>query len=362
MDRQEKRYKFSIVIVFKNEEKGLRKTLQCLFAMEYPKKYIEIICVDDVSTDSSVRVVEEFQTILIPLKKSHGISYARNMGIRYASGDIIMLIDAHMYLEDRNTLAYLNSYFQQHIDVDAICGVYRSLLSNDKNYIRDIRRYGVFDKPLKSKDKTSTLNRFILFSSAIGAYRKNLAKTILFPEGFLNSAGEDTYMQIIALNNDYRFMFTSKIAGIHDARISTKTLLRKMLYEVRACGNILLQSSKRTDLQVPYVNYFLSYPLILVIGIALSLFVNMYFIAFCIIGILGELLPLIKNFRVPHYSLRERFLTALYLLLLEMTHVFYIPYYLLKKGIALEQLYVVFKILIGWEIKKVRSLIMFDWI
>lgn len=54
--------KFSIIIPFRNEEKHLSSLLQDLSELVYPKDHIQIIMVDDGSTDSSSQLISEFIT------------------------------------------------------------------------------------------------------------------------------------------------------------------------------------------------------------------------------------------------------------------------------------------------------------
>ncbi|WP_396176453.1 glycosyltransferase, partial [Flavobacterium sp.] len=44
---------FTIIVPFRNEEKNLSKLLQSISKLNYPYKLIEVILVDDFSTDSS---------------------------------------------------------------------------------------------------------------------------------------------------------------------------------------------------------------------------------------------------------------------------------------------------------------------
>lgn len=60
-DGSEKKTGFSVVIPFRNEEHNLPDLLQSLSHLNYPKEQFEVIFVDDVSKDNSVRVINNWR-------------------------------------------------------------------------------------------------------------------------------------------------------------------------------------------------------------------------------------------------------------------------------------------------------------
>ncbi len=93
--------KVSIIIPVYNTVKYLRKCLESAVGQTYPN--IEIICVDDGSTDCSDKIVEEFAEKSPRIKAVHqsnsGESAARNTGLRMASGDYIGFMDCDDWIE-----------------------------------------------------------------------------------------------------------------------------------------------------------------------------------------------------------------------------------------------------------------------
>ena len=66
---------------------------------------IEIICIDDKSTDNSLEVLREYEQKdkrikVISLKKNSGAPTARNAGIDAAPGEFMGFVDADDYVED----------------------------------------------------------------------------------------------------------------------------------------------------------------------------------------------------------------------------------------------------------------------
>lgn len=87
--------KVSVIVPVYNGEKYLAKTLQSILESSY--KNIEIIIVDDGSTDSSADIYNEFmkddERIRLIKQENQGIAAARNTGMANAQGDFISFCD-----------------------------------------------------------------------------------------------------------------------------------------------------------------------------------------------------------------------------------------------------------------------------
>ena len=103
--------KVSVIIPFYNTEKEICECLGSVFAQTYP--HIEVILVNDGSTDNSKAVVEEFITeyrsryeiIIKDHEYNRGASAARNTGINVATGDYLYFLDS----DDRLTPTSIES-------------------------------------------------------------------------------------------------------------------------------------------------------------------------------------------------------------------------------------------------------------
>lgn len=93
--------KVSVIIPVYNTEKYLRECLDSV--VNQTLKDIEIICVDDGSTDGSVVILEEYRTkdsrITVISQANGGLSSARNSGMNRAHGEYIAFVDSDDYLE-----------------------------------------------------------------------------------------------------------------------------------------------------------------------------------------------------------------------------------------------------------------------
>ena len=94
----------SVVIPVYNTEKYLRRSMDALLSQTLDKKDLEIIAVDDGSTDSSPAILQEYQekypdVIKVFHKSNGGQATARNLGISKASGEYIGFADSDDYVD-----------------------------------------------------------------------------------------------------------------------------------------------------------------------------------------------------------------------------------------------------------------------
>ncbi|MBK9174076.1 MAG: glycosyltransferase family 2 protein [Blastocatellia bacterium] len=83
----------SVIIPNYNYAKFIQRTIKSVLAQTYSN--IEIIVIDDGSTDGSLRVLEEFgDKVMTIVQNNQGVSRARNRGFEASSGEFIAFLDA----------------------------------------------------------------------------------------------------------------------------------------------------------------------------------------------------------------------------------------------------------------------------
>lgn len=86
----------SIIIAVYNAQEYLGECLEALLQQSY--KNIEILLVDDGSTDDSYKIctkyANKYSSVQVYQKKNEGSASARNLGLEYASGEYIIFVDA----------------------------------------------------------------------------------------------------------------------------------------------------------------------------------------------------------------------------------------------------------------------------
>ena len=91
----------SIIVPVYNVEKYLDKCIDSIINQTY--KNIEIILIDDGSTDQSSAICDKYskldKSIKVIHKKNGGISDARNEGTKITTGSYLMFIDSDDYID-----------------------------------------------------------------------------------------------------------------------------------------------------------------------------------------------------------------------------------------------------------------------
>ena len=115
----------SVIIPVYNGEKYLQETIETVFKQTYQP--IEIIAVDDGSTDRSKQIISQFPEIKYIFQKNQGVAVARNTGIAEAKGEYIALLDQDD-LWTNNKLQIQVEYLNEHSEIDYVLGHQQSFI------------------------------------------------------------------------------------------------------------------------------------------------------------------------------------------------------------------------------------------
>ena len=117
-----KKVKISVIVPIYNVEKWLSKCINSILAQNF--KDFELILINDGSTDNSEKICYKFldhdNRVKYFYKKNGGLSSARNLGIKKATGKYIVFIDSDDYV-DKNYLQYLYESVSKNNSQVAIC-------------------------------------------------------------------------------------------------------------------------------------------------------------------------------------------------------------------------------------------------
>lgn len=114
--------KVSIIVPVYNDEKFLKQCIESALQQTYQN--IELILIDDGSTDQSFSICEQFrqqdQRVRLLHKRNGGIASSRNAGLAMASGDLVTFIDDDDWLP-KDAVERLYNLLQTH-DADIAIG------------------------------------------------------------------------------------------------------------------------------------------------------------------------------------------------------------------------------------------------
>ena len=126
--------KFSIIVPVYNSELFLEKCILSVLSQSYTN--LELLLVDDGSTDKSPIMCDNWakkdNRIKVIHKENGGVSSARNEGIRQASGEYLLFLDADDYLIN-GVLEECNQHIDKLLIVD-----YLNFASED-NYLENVK-------------------------------------------------------------------------------------------------------------------------------------------------------------------------------------------------------------------------------
>lgn len=172
--------KVSVIVPVYNVEPYLRKCLDSILAQTYQN--LEIILVDDGSTDKSGTICDEYagrdDRIHVIHKENGGVSSARNAGLTAADGEYIGWVDADDWIEP-DMYAYLLSCILRYGADIAIC-------SRKEEY----RKRSVFrgwdeERMLNKEEALGLLLENDVLQNFLWdkLWRRDLYRGIVFPEG-----------------------------------------------------------------------------------------------------------------------------------------------------------------------------------
>lgn len=178
----------SIIIPAYNVEQHIGNTIQSLLNQEYGN--IEIIIVNDGSSDNTLSVIESYKQIdsriIVLSQPNGGAARARNAGLSAATGDYITFLDGDDMLHS-DTISENLKYLSANENLDWVSFPIVRVDANDKpieikNAYQDLSRSKL--EFITAEDYIPRLIRGDLSGVCCGAiYRKKSIEKIRFPEG-----------------------------------------------------------------------------------------------------------------------------------------------------------------------------------
>jgi len=194
----------SIIIPVYNVKQYLKKCVDSVIAQTY--KNIEIIIVDDGSTDGSSSLCNEIKNddnrIKVYHKQNGGLSSARNFGIDKAKGEYIGFVDSDDYIDNDMYEVLLDLAEKNNAEM-SMCALYD--VYGDK--IRRINNNITSETVGREEAIRMVLEAEVVSVTAVNKlYKKELFRDARYPEG---RTAEDAFLIIDLLDNCNRVAITT---------------------------------------------------------------------------------------------------------------------------------------------------------
>ena len=185
--------KFSIITVVKNDEKGIKKTIDSISKQSF--KNFEYLVIDGKSTDNTIKILKQKRKNIHKFisEKDNGIYDAMNKGVSKCNGSIILFVNSGDYLT-KKALFYVNEIFKENKSIDFVFGTVKRYYTANT-----ILKYGYNRERLKYNFDFATAH-----STGFFFKKKSFLKVGMFNIKYKCSADYDLY---------YRAIITHKMNG-----------------------------------------------------------------------------------------------------------------------------------------------------
>ncbi len=219
----------SVVVPCFNVEHVIERCIEALLNQDYPQNKLEVIIIDDKSTDDTGKLIEQYQentkVKIIKHFRNRGLSAARNSGIKASKSDIVGFLDSDMVVKKSWAKQMVGELSKN--GIVACMGVIKlaeSLIPNNLDKFLYNQTRGV----LKHGENKAIRFKWFLFNNTV-IKRTAIIEIGLFDESITSYGGEDTDFAIRLWDKHATGLrFSSKAVGEHYHQRPLSELQEKM--------------------------------------------------------------------------------------------------------------------------------------
>ena len=294
----------SFVIPCMNEEDAISISVVNAFAAEYPAEKLEVIVIDDGSTDetpaSLVRLQERYPLLqVITFEHNQGKRHAMSAGFRRARGEIVVQLDSDSYIEPTSLHELVAPFANPRIG--AVCA-HADPANADTNLLTKMQAAYYFLSFRILKAAESTFLAVFCCSGCSSAYRRSIVVPILdvwLDETFLGKPvtwGDDRSLTNRVLAAGYRTIYTDRAQAYTICPERLRQLLKQQVRWKKGWFVNSIFATRYVVRQYPLVavTYFLplivltlATPLMAVRGLVLLPLISHKLPIFYLVGVLG---------------------------------------------------------------------------
>lgn len=233
----------SVLIDSYNYGRFIEEAIDSVLSQDFPKEQMQVLVVDDGSTDDTAERVRKYGTSIEYVRKENGgQASAFNVGFQHAKGDIVVLLDADDYFLP-GKLRRVVEEFQKHPDAGLVYHARLELFSDTASLKEEPEFVGLTGFIAKDEEK---MGKYIPYPTSCLAVRRQIAERVLpIPESLrLQADGQFGFLMpliapIVAVAEPlavYRLhgnnlFYTSETAGLEHWQRRAKsfmTLIREV--------------------------------------------------------------------------------------------------------------------------------------
>jgi hyaluronan synthase len=165
----------TVALSCKNEEDSIRRTLDCIFACDYPPELLQVIAVDDGSTDGTWAEMEAARVThpsleLIRFETNRGKRHGMAAAAQRATGDVVVYVDSDSFVRPDALYRIVQGFADP--EVGAVCGHARveNATENFLTKMQEVRYYVAFRMVKAAESLFSTVT---CCSGCLAAYRRS---------------------------------------------------------------------------------------------------------------------------------------------------------------------------------------------
>lgn len=173
----------TIAITAFNEEDAIYRTVQCCYAVDYPREKLEVVVVDDGSVDGTMAELERAREAwpdlrVVSFRKNRGKREAMAAGARQARGDVLVYVDSDSFVRPDALRKIVQGFADP--EVAAIAGhtEVANLRQNGLTRMQEVRYYVAF-RIMKAAE--SVFGAVTCCPGCFSAYRRSCVMEVLEP-------------------------------------------------------------------------------------------------------------------------------------------------------------------------------------
>lgn len=140
--------KISVIVPIYNVEKYISKCLDSIINQTHND--LEILCIDDIGNDNSMKIVEEYaqkdnRIKIIRHNSNKGLGCARNTGLKHATGKYIACVDSDDWID--STMLEKVYYKLEELNLDSVWVKVNTYIEDEDRYTTDNYYKALFEHP-----------------------------------------------------------------------------------------------------------------------------------------------------------------------------------------------------------------------